>query len=282
MPQQIEAIFFDMGNTLRIRHDDEHLRRQALMQIKTLLHAEESLEELHQHLSERGKAYKRWAVETLIEAPEKEFWTRWMLPDRPPQEIEPLAELLTNLWRSSYGRQVLQPDAQLTLSELANRGYHLGLISNTISANATPNDLIEYGWAGYFEAVLLSSTFGRRKPDPEIFWEATRRIGVSPARSAHVGDQISRDVVGTKNAGFAMSILIETPGLPQIDYVKSMPAPDMVIQRLGQLLDIFEPRHSERGVNCVGCCVIDDVEHRPVREAGPVLRRWQGTGVRRF
>ncbi len=241
MIEGIEAIFFDMGSTLRIRVADEELRRQAMEQFMALLGAEGAPEELHQQLSERARAYKRWSVETMIEAPEKEIWTRWMLPDRSAQEIESLTEQLTHLWRSSYGRPMLRPDARLTLTELARRGYRLGLVSNTISAHATPKDLEEYGLSSYFETVILSSTFGRRKPDPAIFLEATCQVGVTPARSAYVGDQISRDVVGPKRAGFAIAILIENPGSPQKDYDESLPEPDVVIHGLSELLDIFDP-----------------------------------------
>jgi len=193
------------------------MRRQAVVQIVALLRAERSPEEFYQESLEQAGAYKRWSVETLIEAPEKEIWTRWMLPDWPPEQIEPLAEQLTHLWRCTHGRRVVRPDARQVVAELAKPGYRLGVISNTMSARAVPQGLEEYSLASYFQTVILSSTFGRRKPDPAIFLEATRRLDVSPARSAYVGDQISRDVVGPRRAGFAMAILIENRGSPSAD-----------------------------------------------------------------
>lgn len=241
MIEGIEAIFFDMGSTLRTRIPDEELRRQAMAQLMALLGVKGSPDEFYQQLSERAKAYKHWAVETLIEAPEKEIWTRWMLPDWPPEQIDPLAKQLTHLWRNTQGRRVVRPDARQVVAELARRGYRLGVISNTASPHTVPRGLEEYGLACYFETVILSSTFGRRKPDPAIFLEASRQVGVSPAKSAYVGDQISRDVLGPRRAGFAMSILIENPGSPQRDYHDSLPEPDAVIHELSELLDIFSP-----------------------------------------
>ncbi len=241
MIEGIEAVFFDMGGTLRTRVADEELHHQSVAEFMDLLGMEGPPAAFFQQLSERAKAYKRWSEETLIEAPEEEIWTRWMLPQYPPEQIEPLAEQLTHLWRGTRGRRVVRPDAHRVVAELTRRGYHLGVISNTISAHATPHNLEEYGLASYFQAVILSSTFGRRKPDPAIFWEATRQVGVSPARSAYVGDQISRDVVGPRQAGFAMAIIIDNPRARKEMQAQSLPKPDAVIREFCELLDIFDP-----------------------------------------
>lgn len=241
MTADIEAIFFDMGTTLRTRVADEELRQQAVEQILALLGVKESPEEFYRRLAERYSAYRQWAQEILIEAPEREIWTRWMLPEWPSEQIEPLAEQLTRLWCCTEGRRIVRPDARMVVTELARRGYRLGVISNTISAHAVPQGLEEYGLADYFETVVLSSTFGRRKPGAEIFWEAARQLGVSPARSAYVGDQISRDVVGPRRAGFAMAIIIDNPRTCEQAQAYPLFKPGVVIQELSELLDIFAP-----------------------------------------
>lgn len=241
MTKSVEAIFFDMGGTLRTRVADEELHHQSVAQFMDLLGMKGPPAALFQQLSERAKTYKRWSEETLIEAPEEEIWTRWMLLEWPAEQIEPLAAQLTHLWRGIQGRRLVRPDARQVVAELARRGYHLGVISNTISAHATPCNLEDYGLASYFQTVILSSTFGRRKPDPAIFREATRQVGVNPARSAYVGDQISRDVVGPRRAGFAMAIIIDNPRARKEMQDQSLPKPDVVIRELGDLLDIFDP-----------------------------------------
>jgi len=77
------------------------------------------------------------------------------------------------------------------------------------------------------------------KPHPAIFLEATRRAGVNPARSAYVGDRISRDVAGPRRAGFAMAIIIENPRARQEAQDYSLFKAAVVIQELSELLDIF-------------------------------------------
>jgi len=242
MNPDIEAIFIDVGNTLRILVKDEPHQAQARQQIATLLGTQESPETFCARLDERYKIYRKWAFETLIEASEKELWTRWLLPDFPADKIAPLAGELTYQYRQSMGRRILQRDGKQVVVELSRRGYVLGIISNVITAREIPDWLEADGLSQYFTAVVLSSVFGRRKPDPEIYWEAARRAGVAPVRSAYVGDNPARDVVGTRRAGFGMVVIMMEPaGLakePPTDENK----PDVIIHEFRELLTIFPAR----------------------------------------
>ena len=51
----------------------------------------------------------------------------------------------------------------------------------------------------------------------EIFRVAERRLGLAPEELAYVGDTISRDVRGTRNAGWALMIRIRFPGTAHRD-----------------------------------------------------------------
>jgi putative hydrolase of the HAD superfamily len=133
---------------------------------------------------------------------------------------------------------VPRPDARQVIAELNARGYRLGVISNTTSSVDVPRSLEEYGLRKYFEVVILSSTAGRRKPAPEIFWETTRALKVEPARCAYLGDRISRDVVGAKRAGFALALLIEARG-SMTEPRDGIVQPDATIYSLSELLEIF-------------------------------------------
>jgi HAD superfamily hydrolase (TIGR01509 family) len=200
-------------------------------------------------LDARYKVYRKWAFETLIEASEMELWTRWMLPDWPSAQVAPLAPELTFLYRQTMGRRFARPDAEQVIVELSRRGYCLGILSNTITEREIPEWLEEDGLSRYFPTVVLSSIFGRRKPDPAIYLEAARRAGVDPARSAYVADNPSRDVPGSRRAGFGMVIIMMEPA----DLEKKAPAgetmPDLIIHEFGQLLDIFPDRHMQRAAS---------------------------------
>lgn len=238
----VEAIFIDLGNTLRILTKNEEHQTKAREKIAELVHSAESPTKLCEVLDQRYKTYRNWAFETMVEAPEYELWTRWLLPDYPAEAIAEQATELTYLYRQTMGKRILQADAKSVISQLDKRGYRLGIISNLISTREIPEWLEADGLTHYFKAVVLSSVFGRRKPDPEIYREASRRIGIHPGKCAYVGDNFRRDIEGTRRAGFGMVIILidrnERTKLPQ----NVEQSPDVIIDEFRQLLELFPTR----------------------------------------
>jgi putative hydrolase of the HAD superfamily len=242
MDHDIDAIFFDHGNTLRVVVKDAEFQARARQQLATLIGTEQSPEAFCAWLDERYKVCKQRAKESMIEASEKDLWTRCMLPEWPPDRIAPVAGKLTRLWRDRDGRRVPRPDTEQVIVELSRRGYRLGIIANTITETEIPDWLEESGLSRYFDTVILSSIYGRRKPGPEIYWEAARSIGVDPTRSVYVGDNPSRDVLGTRLAGFGMTILLMEPDTLEKEPSTGQEEPDLVIHQLSELLDVFPAR----------------------------------------
>jgi putative hydrolase of the HAD superfamily len=239
MNQEIEAIFIDLGNTMRVLVKDEVHQSNARRKIAELVGSHESPKILCQIIDDRYKVYRKWAFKTWIEAPESELWTRWLLPDYPAERLVPIATELTFQFRQSMGKRILQQDAKQVIFELDKRGYRLGIISNVITTQEIPDWLEADDLSQYFKSVVLSSVLGRRKPDPEVYWEAARRIGVPPEKCVYVGDNPSRDVIGTRNAGFGMVILLMAPEDVEKDPPAGENKPDVIIHEFKQLLDIF-------------------------------------------
>lgn len=244
MSQEIEAIFLDVGNTLRIVIEDEEFMAQARKDLMALVGAQESEEAFFERLEGRWKAYRKQSKESLLEASERELWTKWLLHDYPEEVIAPLAGRLTRLWRDRDGRRVPRPDVKEVVIELSQRGYLLGIIANTITETEIPDWMEADGLTGYFKAVVLSSKVRVRKPDPEIYWEAARRVGIEPARCAYVGDNPVRDVDGCQAAGFGMMILFMEPSTLAKEPPTGVHLPDCMIQSCSELLDIFPPRQA--------------------------------------
>lgn len=247
MIDQIEAILFDMGGTLRsCEKVDPASNEQVVKQIMELIEAESSLVEFTQLLSERGQAYATWARSTNIELNEGELWTQWMLPDFPTEKIRAKAIRLNQLWREATGIRIVFPEAREVLLELYRRGYRLGLISNTVSSVEVPLILKEMNLSGCFEVIILSCVVGRRKPDPAIFLEATERMGILPQKCAYIGNLWERDVVPSRQAGFSLTCLLRDPKDPD-SQVTNEPTkePDFYIDNLKKLWDIFPPRKKE-------------------------------------
>ena len=248
MADNIEAIFLDLGNTLRILLDDKEHMERARQEIVRLVGTDEDPAAFCAKLDERYKEYRKWAFAELTEAPEQELWTRWLAPEFPPEKIAPLGGELTYQFRQSKGRRVLVEGGREVVLELYRRGYVLGIISNLIGKREIPEWLKADGFEPYFKSVLLSSVYGRRKPHPSIYLEAARRAGVEPAKCVYVGDNLKRDVTGTRAAGFGMVIIMISPEELAQAAITDENRPDRIIHQFRQLLDIFPGRKAQKGL----------------------------------
>jgi putative hydrolase of the HAD superfamily len=73
------------------------------------------------------------------------------------------------------------------VDELRARGVKTALVSNC--SHTTRGIVDRLGIAEAFDDVVLSFEVGLRKPDPEIYREALRRLSAEPARTVFVDDQ---------------------------------------------------------------------------------------------
>ncbi len=241
MTHDIQAIFLDVGNTLRILLKDEQHQTAARHEIVRLVGTDNSPEEFCADLDVRYKVYRKWAFENLCEASEFELWTRWLLSDYPSEKIGPIASELTFQYRQSMGRRVVADGGREVIEKLFNRGYILGIISNVITAKEIPDWLKEDGLSKYFKSVVLSSVFGKRKPAPEIYLEAARIAQVEPKHCVYVGDNLKRDVVGSRQAGYGMVIIMQETDEFDTN-LEPENKPDLIIRKLRDLIDIFSEK----------------------------------------
>ena len=163
----------------------------------------------------------------------EERWTRFLLPDLPTDLVKRNAMQLQNLWSESRGSKKVPKETVTTLKELDKRGYILGTISHT-----SPKYLASSGVLPLFKVIIHASEFGWRKPHPTPFLEAARRCGIMPHECAYVGDRPSRDVIGTREAGFGMAIQLSLSSeAPEIEPCPMWP--DLILHHLDELLDHF-------------------------------------------
>ncbi len=96
-----------------------------------------------------------------------------------------------------------------TFARLREAGVRTGVISNWDRRLASILDGM--GLGPMFDAVVSSADVGLHKPDPRIFELACERLGVAPARCAHVGDHYYADDVGASAVGMR-AVLIDRHG----------------------------------------------------------------------
>lgn len=123
------------------------------------------------------------------------------------------------------------PGAVEVLTALKPR-YRLGVISNTVgSGDAQVSQALERaGIRHLIDALVTSRDFGRAKPDPAIYTEAARRLGVPLASTCMIGDRLDTDIAGALNAGIAC-VWLQHPGAESLTEI----VPTHVISQLSEL-----------------------------------------------
>ncbi len=111
-------------------------------------------------------------------------------PELDPEEFAP----------AFVGALVFRPlDGVLeALRRLRRGGLELACVTNWDAGIG--EQLERAGLAPYLSAIVSSAETGAEKPDPRMFEEALKRVGVQPERAIHIGDD-EADQAGALAAG---------------------------------------------------------------------------------
>jgi HAD superfamily hydrolase (TIGR01549 family) len=258
MKPSIKAICFDVGGTLRVSQEKTGRNLANIQKIQTFINKNGKPQDFLHKLTIRENEYRNWSRKHLQELSEADIWSKFMLPDHSEELIRDNAIMLNQLWRESR-QKIILPDAVHTLKTLYERGYILAIISNTTSSVEVPQMLEDHGLTDIFRSIILSTVHGRRKPHPSLFLDCAESIGLHPQECAYVGDMISRDVVGGRQAGFSEITIINVDGYSTEGIILededpdgssyAVMSPDFRISKLSELLELYPDRrrllHSE-------------------------------------
>ncbi|MCF6224730.1 MAG: HAD-IA family hydrolase [Xanthomonadales bacterium] len=104
------------------------------------------------------------------------------------------------------------PDVKVVLKELQSRGYKLGLLTdNPISSQK--QKISASGLAKYFETIVYSQEINSEKPDKKVFSRISEKMEIKPAHLVMVGDNLFKDIKGSKLAGFYGAVQVQRPGV---------------------------------------------------------------------
>ncbi len=220
----IRAVLFDLGGTLHVCSGSEERKLWFARRLISRLgeygvHLAISEEALARQLQENAERYKRESEETLRELPPVIVWNDYFLREQAlgRETLAPMAEELSFLYDYERVCNLRRPHLLSCMDALQADGLRLGLISNILSRSIVPHFLAEYDLDTRMECVLTSAGTGIRKPDAGIFRLAEKRMGLSPDEMAYVGDTLSRDVRGVRNAGWHLAIQIYSPNAAKRD-----------------------------------------------------------------
>jgi HAD superfamily hydrolase (TIGR01662 family) len=108
--------------------------------------------------------------------------------------------------------------------------YRLGIVSNFAITECVTRILDRHGLTSLFDIIVVSAAVNRRKPHPEIFRHALRKLKLKASEVAFVGDTVDADIKGAREAGMK-TVYIERR--PQKDLENS--PPDETIKSLSEL-----------------------------------------------
>ncbi|GLV47974.1 hydrolase [Thermus sp. LT1-2-5] len=191
----VRAVLFDVGNTLILASPrfwllpflEERGLRPRNDPRAAALEAFRFYEENHLQAKDLPTALALW----------QEFHRRLLTGMGLAEHAESLARELVARWRDP-AIWPLAPGAKEVLRALRERGYALAVVSNW---DATLPEILEVvGLRPYFHHLAVSALSGVAKPDPRLFQEALRALGVAPEEAVHVGDA-EADLLGAKGAG---------------------------------------------------------------------------------
>ena len=128
-------------------------------------------------------------------------------------------------------------DAVETLQKLKTRYKVIGLISNTVfPERAHRHELERFGLDPYLDFALFSSTFGLRKPHPDIFLKAANMAGCAPSECVYIGDRYFEDIQGPTGVGMPAILKIKADR----EYPEEMPEATRRIHHLSELFEHIE------------------------------------------
>ena len=215
---KLDIIFFDMGGTLDvypkdIQATDISCRKMADILISSGVYeiADYSSDEFRDKVLDGIRRYKKWRYKGYIELSPEELWKDFILDDIKVSQsvLDDVAEDLTFLIDTGFVKRSARPEAAEVLEEIRKRNIRMGIISNVLSLGQVPYSMKEYGISKYFDTVVLSAEFGRRKPHPEIFNYACRKASVNPENVLYIGNSPSKDIKGARDSGIGCTVLIE-------------------------------------------------------------------------
>ena len=79
--REFDAIFYDLGGTLRLVERDAAFEAEARKKIAEMCGEKGDPDAFCKFLDYRYAGYRKWCFETMREAPEEELWTKWLAPE---------------------------------------------------------------------------------------------------------------------------------------------------------------------------------------------------------
>ncbi len=251
----INGIIFDFGFTLFF-FDNPSMERYSECFKKGLLKSIELLKEnqvwndkiseesLIKRFSERRAHYWREGRKTKKEFPTSLIYREVLESLQEENFVNKIDHLDEDTYKKlaeiyhSFEQEEWKPfpKTKETIEKLSKyENIKLAVLSNHPSHTMIENLLKKYDLITHFDAVVTSAEFGKRKPDPEIFFYTLQKMGLTEKSDCLVcGDEYA-DIVGGDRAGF-QTILCERKY--KFPFERELDVPELI--RIDNISEILE------------------------------------------
>ena len=134
------------------------------------------------------------------------------------------------------------PKEHIEVVKRLKKDYKVGILSNNVQGWVN-QVLKNYKIENLFDAVIVSSKVGARKPDALIYYEALKKLSVKPEEAVFIADEVAEDLVPATGLGMK-TIWLKTKekGWWKEDDKKVLKIykPDAIIKNLKQVISVIK------------------------------------------
>ncbi len=205
----IKAVLFDLGNTL-IKVDYDVTEAEVFRKILFSLEITKSSDEIKMAITNAGQEAKDLDLLSLFGKLKcEEYWYRWnsLVLKHLNIENDEIAKFCHTKWFDHFECSLF-PEVKRVLLRLKQMGLKIGLIPNAYEEEI-PLILEKANLEiDAFGVIVGADTIKKRKPDPDVFRYALKKLKVKAEETLFVGDRVDVDYRGAENAGMK-AILID-------------------------------------------------------------------------
>ncbi|MHC4884022.1 MAG: HAD-IA family hydrolase [Planctomycetota bacterium] len=237
MPAPLEAIFFDVDDTLFSTTEFAAAARRnavrAMIQAGLDIEEDECLRELEEVIQEFSSNYEHHFDKLLLRLPRERL--------RGVSPLVLVAAGMTGYHDTKFHGLSPYEDAIEVLKILGERGLKLGIISAGIGIKQAEK-VVRLGLNALVssQAIFITDSIGIAKSNPKLYLRACAHFHVAPERTMYVGDNPAVDVDVPHEAGM-ITVHSRRSGKHLND--ENQHDPDHIIHNFWDLLEIIDNQY---------------------------------------
>ncbi|MFI6673659.1 HAD family hydrolase [Kribbella sp. NPDC050470] len=215
----MKAVVFDLDNTL---FDHTASSTAAINSWVPELGGTPSDELVAQWFVVEERNFSQWLSGTVTHQGQRRGRLRDFLPlvGHPVPALDDELDLIYSGYLRHYQASwTAYPDAKPALEVARRNGLRIGILTNgsTKQQNAK---LTAIGLADLIDVVCTSESLGVSKPDPQAYLQTCQALGVEPADTVMIGDNLELDVLAARQVGLTAHHLDRAAGVSLLDLLK--------------------------------------------------------------